>query len=91
MYYILSLKGKVKMTHIIILLLFFIILGLILVFIISGLKKSTSGVKVMLLGINITLLGGIIAVDPNSNLGGIEYLIVLLGLIVSIIGLVKKD
>jgi len=35
--------------------------------------------------------GGIIAIDPNSNLGVIEYLIALLGLIISSIGLGKKD
>lgn len=71
--------------------IFLVILGLVVVLIISGLKKGTSGIKVMLLGINLTLVGGIIAVDPNSNLGGIEYLVVLLGLIVSIIGLRKND
>lgn len=54
-------------------------------------QKSISGHKIMLLGINITLLGGIFAVDPNSNLGGFEYLIVILGLIISVIGLLKKD
>lgn len=72
-------------------LVFLAILGLIVGLIISGLKKEVSGIKVMLLGINVTLIGGIIAVDPNSNLGGIEYLIVLLGLIISIIGLRKED
>jgi len=73
------------------LLIFVIILGLVIGLIIFGLRKGVSGLKIMLLGINITLLGGIIAVDPNSNLGGIEYLIVLLGLIISIIALGKKD
>lgn len=73
-----------------ILLIFLVILGLIVIFVVSGFRKGASGLKVMLLGINITLLGGIIAVDPNSNLEGIEYLIVLLGLVVSIIGLGKK-
>ena len=47
-----------------------VILGLVVVFIVSGFRKGASGVKVMLLGINITLLGGIIAVDTNSSLGG---------------------
>ena len=79
------------MSYISLLLIFLVILGLIVVFIVSVFRKGASGVKVMLLGINITLLGGIIAVDPNSNLGGIEYLIVLLGLVVSIIGFGKKD
>lgn len=72
-------------------LLFLIILVLIGWLIVSGLKKGKSGLKIMLLGINITLFGGIIAVDQNSNLGGIEYLIALLGLIISIIGLGKDD
>ncbi|MTI65476.1 MAG: hypothetical protein FH753_02635 [Firmicutes bacterium] len=44
----------------------------------------------MLLGINITLFGGIIAVDPNSNLAGVEYIIALTGLIISIVGLEKN-
>jgi hypothetical protein len=73
------------------LLILLVISGLIVGFIISSLRKGVSSIKIMLLGINITLLGGIIAVDTSSNLGGIEYLIVLLGLVVSIIGLGKKD
>ena len=44
----------------------------------------------MLLGINLTLFGGIIAVDPSSNLNGIEYLIAFLGLTISFIGLTKN-
>jgi hypothetical protein len=73
------------------LLILLVISDLIVGFIISSLRKGASSIKVMLLGINITLLGGIIVVDTSSNLGGIEYLIVLLGLVVSIIGLGKKD
>jgi hypothetical protein len=68
-----------------------VVLGLIVGFIVYGLKKGASGIKIMLLGINITLFGGIIAVDPNSNLGGIEYLIALSGLVISLIGLIKKE
>ena len=60
-------------------------------FIVYSLKKRPSGLKIILLGINITLVGGIIAVDPNSYLAGIEYLIVLSGLIISLIGLTKED
>lgn len=73
------------------LLLFIVIVGLIIGLIFFGLRKDVSGLKIMLLGINITLFGGIIAVDPNSNLGGIEYIIALLGLLISIFGLGKKD
>ena len=55
-------------------------------------RKGVSGLKLMLLGISIILFGGIIAVDPNSNYsGGIEYLIICIGLILSFIGLWKKD
>lgn len=68
-----------------------IILGILTGLIIVSVRKGVSGLKLMLLGINITLFGGIIAVDSSSNLGGIEYLIALIGLILSIIGLKKKD
>ena len=50
------------MSYISLLLIFLVILGLIVVFIVSVFRKGASGVKVMLLGINVTLLGGIIAV-----------------------------
>lgn len=72
-------------------LVFFAILCLIVGLAMWGIKKGTSGIKLMLFGINLTLFGGIIAIDPNSNLGGIEYLIIISGLIVSAIGLGKKD
>ena len=74
-----------------IVLILFVILALVTTLIVTGLRKGVSGSKLMLLGINITLFGGIIAVDPNSNIGGIEYLISLIGLILSIIGFGKKD
>jgi len=79
------------MVNIIVSLIFLVVLSIIVGIIVLGLRKSASGLKIMLLGINITLFGGIIAVDPNSNLAGIEYLIALSGLIISIIGLMKKD
>ena len=65
-----------------------IILG-ILVFILS--KSTKSGIKFMLLGLSIILVGGIIAVDNSSDLGGLEYLLVLIGLILSIVGFVKDN
>jgi hypothetical protein len=54
-------------------------------------KGDTSGVKFMLLGISFILVGGIIAFDANSNLGGFEYLIVFIGLILSIVGFGKNN
>lgn len=74
-----------------ILLIFLVSLGIISGIIIAISKKGVSGLKIMLLGISITLFGGIIAVDPNSNLGGIEYLIALLGVVISVVGFGKKD
>lgn len=43
-------------------------------------------IKLMLLGVSIILVGGIVVIDVNSDLGGIEYLIVLIGLLLSIAG-----
>ncbi len=48
-------------------------------------------IKTMILGIMIMLFGGFIMVDQSSNLGGIEFLIVLIGLIIGIVGLFQKD
>lgn len=70
--------------------LLFLLVGL-LVWIILSIRKQQSGIKIMLLGISIILIGGIIAADPDSNLGGVEYLIVLAGLITSILGFSKND
>lgn len=70
---------------------FLIISALIVGLIVEALKKGTSGLKIMLLGINITLFGGVFAVALHNNLVGVEYLIALLGLIISALGLLKKD
>jgi len=72
------------------LLVFVLLIGLVFLVVLS-LRKGTSGIKIMLFGLNLTLIGGIVAVDPNSNLNGIEYLIALAGLIISAIGLRKND
>ena len=47
-------------------------------------KYKTKSMKIMILGIEITIIGGIVAVDSNSSLGGFEYIITLIGLIISI-------
>jgi len=79
------------MTNVIWLTISLVVLVLFVGFIVYGFKKGSSGFKTMLLGINITLIGGIIVVDPNSNLAGIEYLIAFSGLMISLIGFIKKD
>ena len=78
-----------KMNAIVALLLLLILVGYLVFMLVK--KSDTSGVKFMLLGISIILVGGIIAVDPTSNLGGFEYLIVLIGLILSVVGFGKNN
>jgi len=68
-----------------------VLLVALAVWVVLSLKKQNSGIKLMLLGISVILCGGIIAVDVNSSLGGFEYLIVLIGLVVSIAGFSKKE
>lgn len=79
------------MAIISLLLVVLILLALVGGIIILTLKKDASGVKIMLLGISITIFGEIIAVDSNSSLEGIEYLISFIGVIISIVGFVKRD
>ena len=67
-----------------------LILGAICL-ILLGSRKDISSSKFMLLGMNITLFGGIIVVDPDCDIGFIGYLIAIIGVIISIVGLVKKD
>lgn len=71
--------------------MFLVILGLIVGLIILALRKGISSVKLMMLGINITLFGGIIVLNTNTDFISIGYLISFLGLIISVLGLVKKD
>ena len=42
--------------------------------------------KLMLLGLMIMLFGAALAADPNSSLMGIEYLIMIVGFIVGLVG-----
>lgn len=68
-----------------------VILGLTIGLILFGLKNRVTGIKLMLLGISIIIFSCIIAVDPDTNLGGIEYLIAFSGLLVAIIGFGKSE
>jgi hypothetical protein len=54
-------------------------------------KMNLQPIKTMILGTMIMLLGGFTILDKSSNLGGIEFFIILLGLIIGIIGLFQKD
>ncbi|MBX4264396.1 hypothetical protein [Clostridium estertheticum] len=71
--------------------LLIVIFGLIVTTLVT-VRNGFSGLKLMLLGISIILCGGIIALSPKTNyVGGIVYLIICIGLIISFIGLWKKD
>lgn len=74
-----------------ILILGLILLGIIALVIFVLIKKGASGIKIMILGISISIFGGIFVVDPTKNISGIEYIIPLLGLIISIIGYGKSE
>ncbi|MFD2042982.1 hypothetical protein ACFSTA_01525 [Ornithinibacillus salinisoli] len=71
-------------------LLLLLILAFLLLFIFIK-RNKVSGIKFMLLGISIILIGGFIAVDEDLNLWGSEYLIVFTGLIFSIAGFSKNS
>ncbi|MFN7253554.1 MAG: hypothetical protein ACK4M9_22690, partial [Anaerobacillus sp.] len=62
-----------------------------LILILRRIKKGVSGLKLMLLGINITLVGGVVTLDNNLSLGVLGYFIVVVGLILSFIGSTKRD
>lgn len=79
-------KGRAKLS--ILMALPVLMLVTYLVFLLVR-KSNMAGTKFMLLGLTILLFGGIIAVDGNSDLGGYEYLIVFIGLILSVIGFGK--
>lgn len=69
-------------------LLLVIFFGLIISILVI-LKNGFSGLKLMFLGLSIILCGGVIALSPdNTNSVGI---IICIGLILSFIGLWKKD
>ena len=65
------------------------IVVLISYWVVTSLIKVDSGLKFMLLGLHISIVGGILIVDPKLNFLGFEYVVVLLGLILSFIGVRK--
>lgn len=67
-----------------------LLIGLIIFAIVYFIKsKNKNSIQFILLGIEITLIGGIMILD-NTNYYGLEYLIILIGLVFSIIGFVKN-
>lgn len=54
-------------------------------------KTSKTSTEIMLLGIAVMLLGGIFAIDANSSFAGFEYIIVLLGFGITVVGFIKRN
>lgn len=54
---------------------------------IKAIKQSNSSIAIMLLGLQISLIGGVLVLDVNLNLSGIEYIILFIGLLISVVGL----
>lgn len=79
------------MNLFLLILIVFITIGVIAALVFSVLSKNVSGIKIMLLGINLTLTGVVMALDRGHNYGGLVYLASITGLIVSLIGLLKKN
>ena len=54
-------------------------------------KTNKTSTEIMLFGLSIMLLGGIFAIDANSSFAGFEYIIVLLGFGMTVVGFIKRN
>jgi len=74
---------------------FFIVLFLgVLSFILYPfLKKGNTitPIQIMLFGIELTLFGGVLVIHTGALMGGLEYIFLFLGLIVTIMGFFAKQ
>lgn len=52
---------------------------------------NTKPVRIMILGLMILLIGGFALVDPNTDILGIEFLLMVVGLGLGIYGFNQKD
>jgi len=79
------------MTIIALVFLVILLMGIILVFINALKSKSKSAIQIMSLGIEVTLIGGIMMLNSSIRFGGIEYVVMLFGIILSFFSFLKKD
>lgn len=54
-------------------------------------RLRLQSLKIMLLGLMFMILGAAIAVDTRINIGGIEYVLLFVGLLMGIIGYWRED
>jgi hypothetical protein len=58
---------------------------------IIGLRRTKSGVKIIILGLHVTLIGGILVLDTDLEYGKFGYILVLLGFLLSLLALGKSS
>ena len=63
---------------------------ILIAIIISVIKKVKSPIYIVLLGIETSIIGGILVLDTRYYIGLIEYLLVISGLIITIVGITKE-
>jgi hypothetical protein len=54
-------------------------------------KLKLQSLKIMLLGMMLMLLGAALAADTRINIGGLEYFLMIGGLLLGIIGFWRED
>lgn len=69
-----------------------LIIAISIMLLIYSLVKKKHGIKIILVGIEITIVGGFISLTKSyNNFIGFGYVNILLGIAISIIGLLKID
>ncbi|MGD6831140.1 hypothetical protein ACQCT5_03185 [Sutcliffiella halmapala] len=66
-----------------------VIIGLLIL--ILATTSKISGMKFMLMGISIILVGGVLILDENTRLAGFEYIMLFTGLIFGVIGFIREN
>ncbi|MBM7619648.1 hypothetical protein JOC95_001500 [Bacillus tianshenii] len=66
-----------------------VIVGLLIL--ILATTSKISGMKFMLMGISIILVGGVLIIDENTRLAGFEYFMLFTGLIFGVIGFIREN
>ena len=52
---------------------------------------DVKSIKKMILGISITLFGGFMFIGPTGPLAVVGFIMLILGLVISIVGFLQKD
>lgn len=80
------------MVTIFILLLIVFPLSIYLLYLIYTMLKNTdSGLKCIVFGLHVSLVGGIFILADNIDFNGLENIIVIFGLIISMVGMRKDE